>query len=110
MFNKLQAKWKVSGWQLLLILSTFAIGGSLTGYAGRKVLDLIDLERGVPYYFLYVALVTLLWPLAVLLVSIPLGQFNFFRNYIKRIFGRLKGKSHAQVVKEQEQPQTETRS
>ena len=36
MFEKLRQKWKVNVLQLVLILCTFAIGGSLTGFAGKK--------------------------------------------------------------------------
>ncbi len=103
MFSKLRAKWKVKGWELALILTTFAIGGSLTGFIGRKLLWLIGMEHTVLYYVLYVVVMTLLWPFAVLLVSIPFGQYPFFIKYIKRILGRVAGKSHAKVVAEQEE-------
>lgn len=92
MFQKLQNKWKVSGWRLLLILITFATGGSLCGYAGRKILQFTNLEKGVLWVILYIILVTLIWPLCVLLISIPLGQFVFFRKYISKLFSRMSGK------------------
>ena len=101
MFKKLQAKWKVNGWQLLLIITTFAIGGSLTGWAGRKLLALTRIDHNYVYYIFYIIIITLLWPPAVLLVSIFFGQFSFFRKYIKRIWGRMKGKSHAEVLIEE---------
>lgn len=34
---------------------------------------------------IYILLMTIIWPLAVLLVSIPFGQFSFFRKYIRKI-------------------------
>jgi formyltetrahydrofolate-dependent phosphoribosylglycinamide formyltransferase len=89
MFQRLQQKWKVTGLQLVFILSTFAIGGSLTGYVGRRLLNLLSLEKGVLWVILYILLVTLLWPLAVLVVSIPFGQFPFFINYLKKIGTRM---------------------
>ena len=89
MFRRLQKKWKVGGWQLFLILCTFAIGGSLTGYVGRRLLNLLVLERGVWWIVLYIVLVTLLWPIAVLLVSFPFGQFNFFTRYLRKIGRRV---------------------
>lgn len=89
MLDKLKNKWKVSGFQLILILCTFAIGGSLCGYAGRKILALLPLEKGALWFIIYILLITILWPIAVLLVSIPLGQFSFFRNYLKRIAKRM---------------------
>jgi formyltetrahydrofolate-dependent phosphoribosylglycinamide formyltransferase len=92
MFEKLQQKWKVSGWRLLLILVTFALGGSLCGYAGRKLLGLLDIESTAIRIPLYVILVTILWPLCVILISIPLGQFVFFRSYLQKMGRRMRGK------------------
>lgn len=90
MLSKLKTKWKVSGIQLILILCTFAIGGSLCGYAGRRILGLIPLEKGIVWWILYVLLITLLWPISVLLVSIFTGQFKFFKNYLGRMARRMK--------------------
>jgi formyltetrahydrofolate-dependent phosphoribosylglycinamide formyltransferase len=35
----------------------------------------------------------LLWPVSVLLISIPLGQFNFFKKYIRKLFRRMSGQT-----------------
>ncbi len=93
MFNKLKERWKVNGVSLILIIATFALGGSLCGYAGRKLLLLTNLEKGLLWFVLYIVLITLLWPLCVMLISIPLGQFSFFKRYILRIWGKMSGKS-----------------
>lgn len=90
MLDKLKNKWKVNGTQLLLILCTFAIGGSLCGYLGRKVLEFFEFEKGAVWVALYIALITVLWPFCVLIVSIPLGQFPFFKNYLGRIARRMR--------------------
>lgn len=89
MFKKLQQKWKVSGWQVIVILFTFAIGGSLTGYLGRKIMGLIGENDGWFFLPIYIIVITILWPIMVLLISIPLGQFNFFKKYLKRIIQKL---------------------
>lgn len=89
MFDKLKEKWKVNSFQLLLIISTFALGGSLCGYAGRKILSIVFPEKDFFYYLLYVLIISILWPIAVIIVSIPLGQFSFFKNYLNRIFKRM---------------------
>jgi formyltetrahydrofolate-dependent phosphoribosylglycinamide formyltransferase len=96
MFEKLQQKWKVNGWRLLLILVTFALGGSLCGYAGRKLLGLFSIESNLVRIPLYILLVTILWPVCVILISIPLGQFGFFRNYLKKMGRRMAGKKRMQ--------------
>lgn len=85
MFEKLKAKWKVSGLQLALIIAVFAIGGSLTGFIGKKIMNLLAIQQDWLWGVVYILLVTIIWPFAVLLVSIPFGQFPFFIRYIKKI-------------------------
>ncbi len=92
MFKKLKAHWKVNGINLALIIATFALGGSLCGYAGRQLLLLAGIEKGVGWIFLYLLLITLLWPICVILISIPLGQFSFFRRYLIKVWNKISGK------------------
>ena len=44
---------------------------------------------------------TLLWPLCVLMVSIPLGQFTFFKKYLLKILGRFSGKKNSSKESQQ---------
>lgn len=97
MLEKLKARWKVNGTNLVLIIATFALGGSLCGWAGRRILLLTGLEKGMAWVVLYILLITLLWPLCVLLISIPLGQFAFFKRYIQKIGSRFGGKNKGPV-------------
>jgi hypothetical protein len=85
MFEGLQKKWKVSGGRLALILCTFAIGGSATGFAGKKIMNALSIQQDWLWAVIYILLITIIWPLAVLLVSIPFGQFSFFTKYIRKI-------------------------
>lgn len=85
MFQKLKDKWKVGWLQFTLIFITFAIGGSLCAKVGNLLLTTVLPEKSLWYWILYIPLVTILWPLCVLLISIPFGQFSFFSNYIKKI-------------------------
>ena len=87
--KKLQEKWGVSLLQFILILCTFAIGGSLSGYGAKKVMGIIGLEKSVLWWCLYIMVVTLLWPLCVITVSIFFGQFPFFKSYLKKMGTRL---------------------
>jgi hypothetical protein len=91
MFRKLQKHWGVTGLQVFLIMLTFALGGSLCGYAGRRLLNFLALDKGALWVILYIILVTLLWPLCVLLISIPLGQFSFFKKYVGKLLNKFKG-------------------
>lgn len=85
MFERLQKKWKVGGLQLALIISTFAIGGSVTGYAGKKIMNGLAVQQDWLWTVVYILLIIIIWPLAVLIVSIPFGQFPFFLRYIRKI-------------------------
>lgn len=89
MLDSLQRKWKVTGLQVILILCTFAIGGSITGYVGRKLMNLFDLEKNVLWVIIYILLITIIWPMAVILISIPFGQFRFFTQYLRKIGSRM---------------------
>ena len=89
MFDRLQHKWKVSGTRLALILCTFAVGGSLTGYAGRRLMNLFPISQDGWWVVVYIIVVTLIWPLAVLLVSVLFGQYSFFINYLRKMGSRM---------------------
>ena len=85
MFEGLQKKWKVNGLQLALIICTFAIGGSVTGFIGKKIMNALAIQQDWLWTIIYILLITIIWPLAVLMVSIPFGQFPFFIKYIRKI-------------------------
>lgn len=92
MFQRLQKKWKVTPGRLLLILIVFALGGSATGYLGKKFMAVLGISEVWLYIPIYIIVVTILWPLMVILVSIPFGQFNFFRSYLAKMASRFKGR------------------
>ena len=92
MLHRLKNKWQVSWFQFTLIFSTFALGGSLCGYLGRLLLSYTNLERNLLYFVIYVVVVTILWPFCVLLISIPFGQFSFFKRYLGRIKDKIVNK------------------
>jgi hypothetical protein len=85
MFERLQKKWKVTGGRLALILFTFAIGGSATGFVAKKIMNALSVSQDWLWAVIYILLITIIWPLAVIVVSIPFGQFSFFISYIRKI-------------------------
>lgn len=89
MFTKLKARWKVNSLNLFLVICTFALGGSLCGYLGKNLMGFTDIEKGPVWVIVYVIVVSLLWPLCVLLISIPFFQFTFFKNYLIKIGKRM---------------------
>ena len=93
--NRLQQKWGVGPVQFWLIMTTFALGGSLSGYLNKQILNLVFLEKNAAYWLIYPLLLTILWPISVIFVSFLTGQFLFFKGYLGRIWGRLIGSSTA---------------
>lgn len=92
MLQKLKHRWGVNNLNLVLIICTFAIGGSLCGKAGAKLLELTNLDKNIVWWLAYIILITILWPFFVLAISIPLGQFAFFKKYLKKVRERITGK------------------
>ncbi len=97
MLDKLQKKWKVNGVQLALILCTFAIGGSLTGYIGRKLMPFFGIESKILWLVVYILLITIIWPMAVVVVSVFFGQYKFFSAYLKKMGLRMGLVKHPMV-------------
>ena len=91
MFRRLKEKWKLNWTGFVLVFTTFALGGSLCGYTGKKLMAFTSLDKGLFYYIVYIILVTIIWPLCVLTVSIPMGQFPFFKNYLAKMWRRITG-------------------
>jgi len=96
MFKKLQERWKVNMWNLILIIATFALGGTSCGELSKALLKLWSDDKTFVWWVLYIILVTILWPFCVLLISIPFGQFKFFKNYIQRIAKKMMGKKESE--------------
>lgn len=107
MFEGLQKKWKVSGLHLVLILSTFAIGGSVTGFVGKKIMNAISIQQDWLWAIIYILLITIIWPVAVLIISIPFGQFPFFIRYIRKIGAKIGLSSGVSGVESRESEESE---
>jgi folate-dependent phosphoribosylglycinamide formyltransferase PurN len=100
--NKLQQKWGVGPVQFWLIMTTFALGGSLSGYLNKQILNLVFLEKNAAYWLIYPLLLTILWPFSVILVSFLTGQFSFFKGYLGRMWGRLSGGTSSSMASNME--------
>ncbi|UZR92722.1 DUF6787 family protein [Chondrinema litorale] len=88
--EKLKTRWGVkNGWQVLIILIVFAITGSSTAkitalifdYTGRDISTL----QTVGIYFLGF----LIYQVLLITVGAIFGQFTFFWNFEKRMWGRM---------------------
>jgi formyltetrahydrofolate-dependent phosphoribosylglycinamide formyltransferase len=89
MFERLQQKWKAGPFQIVLIIACFALGGSLTGYSAKKIMDVLLVDKDWQWTIIYILLVIVIWPVAVLIVSLFLGQFRFFKGYVTRLGQRV---------------------
>lgn len=88
--QRLQQRWNARNiFQVILILCTFAIGGTLCGYLGRKILGTFEIEHHTLSVVLHIIVITILWPLCVIIISIPFGQFGFFRRYLTKLGRKL---------------------
>jgi formyltetrahydrofolate-dependent phosphoribosylglycinamide formyltransferase len=85
MFKTLKQKWKVNNLQLFFIICTFAIGGSLTGFIAKKFLNWLAIEHDWLWTLIYILLIIIIWPAAVIVISILFGQFRFFSKYVRRL-------------------------
>lgn len=96
MFRRLKEKWKLTWIGFILVFTTFALGGSLCGYVGKKLMVFTSLEKGPLYYIVYIIMVTIIWPICVLTVSIPMGQFPFFKKYLAKMWKRISGRGKSE--------------
>ena len=56
---------------------------------GKKNHEWFSLQQDWLWATLYILLVTLLWPMMVLVISIPFGQFRFFKSYISKLGSKM---------------------
>jgi hypothetical protein len=91
--QKLQTRWGVhSVWQVLVILVVFALTGFTAMYIKRPIFAWLGLDANTPWWLrMLVWLVTVLPAYQVFLLGYGflLGQFTFFWNFEKRMFGRI---------------------
>ena len=96
MFNRLQEKWKVNGWQLCRIICVFAITGTVTAYLSRTITSWLGMNADTFWLWkLLVRLGVLIfgYQVIILIVSFLFGQFAFFWNYEKKILRWFTAKS-----------------
>jgi ABC-type multidrug transport system permease subunit len=88
MFENLKKKWKVDNRQLVLILCTFAVTGTLTAYISRSItvwVGFTDETFWVWKFLLRLSILLFGYQVIILIVSFFFGQFRFFWNYEKKI-------------------------
>ncbi|MEO6135961.1 MAG: DUF6787 family protein, partial [Ginsengibacter sp.] len=89
MLKKLKQHWAVSTNELILILCTFAVTGTLTAWLSKKVTEWLSID---PYGFAWWAakIIVLIfgYQVIILIVGFCFGMFSFFWRYEKKILSR----------------------
>lgn len=90
MFTKLQQKWKVTKTDLVLILCTFAVTGTLTAWLSRQITSWLAVDKySIGWWSLKIGVLLFGYQIIILLVGFCFGQFQFFWNYEKKILRRM---------------------
>ena len=93
MFEKLKLKWKVeSNLQLILILCTFAVTGTLTAYISGEITAWVGFTDQTFWLWKLLLRMSILifgYQVIILMVSFFFGQFRFFWNYEKKILAMM---------------------
>jgi hypothetical protein len=88
MFENLKKKWKVDNKQMVLILCTFAVTGTLTAYISRSITSWVGFTDDTFWVWKFLLRLSILlfgYQIIILIVSFFFGQFRFFWNYEKKI-------------------------
>ncbi|GAA4831334.1 DUF6787 family protein [Algivirga pacifica] len=94
--DKLKQRWNVkSGWQVAIILLTFAITGTSFLYVKTPVYEWFGVQKDSQLWIRIVAFFVLglpIYQILLLMWGTLLGQFHFFWNFEKRMLYRMIGK------------------
>lgn len=89
MLKKLKQHWDVSTKELILILCTFAVTGTLTAWLSKKVTEWLSID---PYGFAWWATKIIIlifgYQVIILIIGFCFGMFSFFWRYEKKILSR----------------------
>lgn len=101
MFEKLKKRWKItSNIQLILILITFSVTGSLSVMVRKPVFEYMSIGPDTNLLikiFMSILIITPTYQVFLLIVGSILGQFRFFWNFEKKMLSRF-------ILKKKEQP------
>ena len=88
--NKLKERWQIkSNFQLAVIFVVFAINGSLSAKIGQLLMNFFGLDKEnlnlVVYYFIFIIIVTLIYPFLIIANGFIFGQFEFFFRFSRKM-------------------------
>jgi len=92
LFEKLKKRWNIkSNFQVVIILTVFAITGSTTVYIKKIIFDLIEITANTHIAIkipIYIMVVLTVYNILLLIVGSLFGQFRFFWEFEKKFFSR----------------------
>jgi len=92
--TKLQKRWGVNSvWQVVVILIVFALTGFSAMYIKRPIYYLLGIDENTSGWIRFMVWMLTVFPayqVLLLLYGFLLGQFTFFWNFEKRMFGSIK--------------------
>ena len=91
LINKIKRKWIIkSNLQLLVIFLVFGITGSASVWISRPILDFIGINQTTisawAYWPIRIIIIFPLYQTLLLIIGSIFGQFQFFKNFIKKMF------------------------
>jgi hypothetical protein len=93
--GRLQQRWNLSsGWQVLIVLVVFACTGFTVLFLKRPLFQLInaDPQYNTQFTILYYIFILPVYNVILLFYGFVFGQFRFFWEFEKRMFGRMRRK------------------
>lgn len=92
-FSKLQTRWGVNSvWQVLIILVVFACTGFTVLFLKKPIYALLNISPQTPVWWrvtVYCLTILPAYQIILLMYGFLFGQFQFFWNFEKRMFGRI---------------------
>ena len=89
MLKKLKQHWEVSTNELILILCTFAVTGTLTAWLSKKVTEWLSIDQyGFAWWSAKIIILIFGYQVIILIIGFCFGMFPFFWRYEKKILSR----------------------
>ena len=93
LLNKIKIKWKIkSNFQLLIIFLVFGVTGSTAAWISKPILDFTGITQATisswVYWPIRIIIIFPLYQTLLLIFGAIFGQYNFFKNFVKKMFRR----------------------
>ena len=94
MLQKLKSRWQIeSNYQLILILITFSVTGSLSVMVRRPIFEYLDIDATTSLWVkipMSLLIITPSYQILLIIVGSILGQFKFFWAFEKKMLSRFR--------------------